>query len=171
MVSNACGISASRIHPKANGEPLPGPRSRSAAGKLGRDLKTIASDEAGLQRCPRQLRKLLPLGRRQVARHAASRKAAAATFNPHSAPPPERRFSATRSFDYRSRGNAIASGSMGTPRPPVKRLSAQAGAGECRLKGVSTWSGCSVGPSRSTSNRARTAAVSSRSSRPSSMRR
>ena len=111
----------------ADGESLPGPRARSAAGKHARDLDTIASDETGLQRCPRQLRKLLPLGRRQVARHATSRKAATAAFNPHSAPPPERRFSATRSFDYRSRGNAIASGSMGAPRPPVKRLSALSG--------------------------------------------
>ena len=124
MVTNASGIPASRVHPMADGESLPGPRARSAAGKHARDLDTIASDETGLQRCPRQLRKLLPLGRRQVARHATSRKAATAAFNPHSAPPPERRFSATRSFDYRSRGNAIASGSMGAPRPPVKRLSA-----------------------------------------------
>ena len=124
MVTNASGIPASRVHPMADGESLPGPRARSAAGKHARDLDAIASDETGLQRCPRQLRKLLPHGRRQVARHATSRKAATAAFNPHSAPPPERRFSATRSFDYRSRRNAIASGSMGAPRPPVKRLSA-----------------------------------------------
>ena len=124
MVTNASGIPASRVHPMADGESLPGPRARSAAGKHARDLDTIASDETGLQRCPRQLRKLLPLGRRQVARHATSRKAATAAFNPHSAPPPERRFSVTRSLDYRSRGNAIANGSMGAPRPPVKRLSA-----------------------------------------------
>jgi len=124
MVNNACGIPASRIHAAAEGESLPGPRAKPAAGKLGRDLETIASNGTGLQRCPRQLRKHLLLGRQQVTRHATSRKAATAAFNPHSAPPPERRFSATRSFDYRARGNAIASGSMGTPRPPVKRLSA-----------------------------------------------
>src|SRR5574337_1583803 len=45
-------------------------------------------------------------------------------FNPHSAPPPERRFSPTGSFTYRPRDSVIALVSRSAPQPPGKRLSA-----------------------------------------------
>ena len=108
----------------ADGQSLPAPGARSTAGRIAPDLASIAGDEAGHQWCPLSLRKLVPLGCRPVTWHASSCRAATAAFNPHSAPPPERRFSATGSFDFPSRGNAILSGKLGAPRPPVKRLSA-----------------------------------------------
>ena len=47
-----------------------------------------------------------------------------AAFNPHSAPPPVRRFSTTGSFGYRPRGVITSLINIGSPRPPAKRLSA-----------------------------------------------
>jgi len=49
-------------------------------------------------------------------------------FNPHSAPPPERRFSPTGSFAYRPREARMAPVGRGAPRPPGKRLSSLCGA-------------------------------------------
>ena len=94
---------ASRIHPLADGQTLPGPRARPTAGNIAPDLECIAAAKAGCQRCSWALRKLVSLGCRPVAGHATSCEAATAAFNPHSAPPPERRFSTTGSFDYRAR--------------------------------------------------------------------
>ena len=103
MVINASDMPASRIHPLADGQTLPGPRARPTAGNIARDLECIAAAKAGCQRCSWALRKLVSLGCRPVAGHATSCEAATAAFNPHSAPPPERRFSTTGSFDYRAR--------------------------------------------------------------------
>ena len=57
-------------------------------------------------------------------RHFLCLKAAPAAFNPHSTPPPVRRFSTTGSFGYRPRGGITSLAAVGTPRPPAKRLSA-----------------------------------------------
>ena len=44
-----------------DGESLPGPPAKPTAGDISRDLESIVGDEAGLQRCPREVRKLFPM--------------------------------------------------------------------------------------------------------------
>ena len=85
MLTNASNIPASRTHPLAEGQVLPGPRARPTAGNIEWDLERIAGAEAGCQRGLWELQKFVPLGCRAVARRATSCAAAKAAFNSHSA--------------------------------------------------------------------------------------
>ena len=88
------------------------------------DSKRLASSAACQHEPPCDPQPLRQLPCWAPARHLWRGDAASAPFNPHSTPPPARRFSTTGSFGYRPRGNIASLSSIGAPRPPAKRLSA-----------------------------------------------
>ena len=88
-----------------------------------RDWRPKALRQAQLRAASRRLRPARHPSSRPTVRHLWRIQAEPAAFNPHSPPPPVRRFSATGSFAYRTRGSLASQITADAPRPPGKRLS------------------------------------------------
>ena len=124
MLVNNLSTRASQALSRTGGGPLLLLRAMTFIDVGSRDLKPSASRQAQTHTDARRLRTRRQLTCRTVVRHLLRLEAASAAFNPHSAPPSVRRFSATGSFGYRSRGGIASLANIGTPRPLSKRLSA-----------------------------------------------